>query len=248
MKISQEKLAPVVRSVQEFYRRETGDVYSKEVVETAFYKWLEARFESEDLKELLTTPHLDEAKAFREILEETAAPASESEENLFNGFRKYSPEKMAAMIWHFAAKGKQMYKTKLNKLLFYADFVNFYLNGRSISGANYVHLPFGPVPDQYEQILKKLTAAGELEMTAIKTRKGTASEIHPGANAGSAAEKLAPEEAAALDWVLDNYGEMSTEEIMELSHNEKAYRNTYPNEKIAYGYAQFLEILPEKKK
>ena len=154
---------------------------------------------------------------------------------------------MSAMISYFAAKGKQIYKTKLNKLLFYADFVNFYLNGRSISGANYVHLPFGPVPDQYEQILKKLTAAGELEITPINTRKGTANEIHLGANAGNASETLAPEEAAALDWVLDNYGKMSTEEIMELSHNEKAYRNTFPNEKIAYGYAQFLEKLPKKK-
>jgi hypothetical protein len=110
-----------------------------------------------------------------------------------------------------------------------------------------VHLPFGPVPDQYEHLLKKLTVARELEITPIKTQKGTANQIKSGANASDPKDELSPEETATLDWILSNYGQMTTEEIMERSHAEKAYRNTFPNERIAYGYAQFLETLPEKK-
>jgi uncharacterized phage-associated protein len=276
LQIPEKDLEHIVKSVREFYREETGELYADEVVFEALNKWLEAQLESEDLEELLTTPHLSEAKAFRKILEETAAATSvpemknveklaaidvaapvfsqreteegeEGEENLFNGFRPYSPEKLSAMISYFAAKGKQIYKTKLNKLLFYGDFINFQMHGRSISGANYVHLPFGPVPDQYEYILKKLTSAKQLEITPLKTRKGTANEINLGAKSKTATDALSPEETETLDWVLANYGQMTTEEIMELSHNEKAYRNTHSGEKIAYGYAQFLEILPEKK-
>jgi uncharacterized phage-associated protein len=276
LKISKEKLAPpasIVKSVQQFYSRETGDLYADDVVLEAVNKWLEMKFETEDLEELLTTPHLSEAKVFRRILEETAAvnPASEvkaakvvtaeiddsvpvfsqdadvGDENLFNGFRQYSPEKLSAMIAYFAEKGKKIYKTKLNKLLFYADFVNFHVNGRSISGANYVHIKFGPVPDQYEHLLKKLTSERELEITPVKTQKGTANQIKSGAKARNPKAELSPQETATLDWILSNYGQMTSEEIMESSHNEKAYRNTRAGEKIAYGYAQFLGILPEKK-
>lgn len=274
LKISREKLAPVIKSVQEFYSRETGDLYADDVVLEAVNKWLDMKFKSEDLEELLTTPHLSEAKDFREILEETAAPNPASEtkaaaigkpaevetaipvfsedaeagdENLFNGFRQYSPEKLSAMVAYFAEKGKKIYKTKLNKLLFYADFVNFYMNGKSISGANYVHVKFGPVPEQYEDILKKLTSERELKITPIKTQKGTANHIQPGKKARNPEDLLSPEETATLDWVLAGYGQMTSEEIMETSHNEKAYRNTRAGEKIAYGYAQFLERLPEKK-
>ena len=54
------------------------------------------------------------------------------------------------MIAHIASSESDIYKTKLNKLLFYSDFINYYLNGTSISGAKYVHLPYGPVPDSYK--------------------------------------------------------------------------------------------------
>jgi hypothetical protein len=37
---------------------------------------------------------------------------------------------------------------------------------------------------------------------------------------------------------------MGAGEISELSHQERAYANTNPNESIAYEYAQFLKHLP----
>jgi uncharacterized phage-associated protein len=42
------------------------------------------------------------------------------------------------------------------------------------------------------------------------------------------------------------YGDMSASQLTELSHREKAYRNTRTGEEIAYEYAKFFEKLPLK--
>ncbi|MEJ7848822.1 MAG: type II toxin-antitoxin system antitoxin SocA domain-containing protein [Pyrinomonadaceae bacterium] len=57
---------------------------------------------------------------------------------------------------------------------------------------------------------------------------------------------LAADEIATIDWVLDNYGTLSSSEISDQSHREKAYRFTRPGEKIAYRYAAFFENLPSR--
>jgi hypothetical protein len=49
-----------------------------------------------------------------------------------------------------------------------------------------------------------------------------------------------------LDWVTDTYAAMTATEISDLSHHEKAYQNTKPNEPIAYAYSRFLQNLPPK--
>ena len=48
----------------------------------------------------------------------------------------------------FFCKGRVL-KTKLNKLLFYADFKHFKEYAVSITGARYARIPFGPAPDKY---------------------------------------------------------------------------------------------------
>jgi hypothetical protein len=40
----------------------------------------------------------------------------------------------------------------LNKALFYADFKHFQQWGTGITGARYVHLEYGPCPDQFQNI------------------------------------------------------------------------------------------------
>jgi hypothetical protein len=60
----------------------------------------------------------------------------------------------------------------------------------------------------------------------------------------SAVPELSPEEIETLDWVLTNYGELSTSAISELSHREKAYKFTKQGEHIAYAYAKFFDKLP----
>ena len=42
------------------------------------------------------------------------------------------------------------------KLLNYSDMIFYKENGVSISGLRYVHLPFGPVPENFDMLMEKM--------------------------------------------------------------------------------------------
>jgi len=69
--------------------------------------------------------------------------------NIYTGYREFRLDKFANMILFFA-EHVQPFKTRLNKLMFYADFLQYKKSGFSISGANYAAIKLGPVPDAYD--------------------------------------------------------------------------------------------------
>jgi uncharacterized phage-associated protein len=254
IRITERELDRIAAKVQRFYQTETGRKYPFSLIVRALRGWLVKRVDAltEDLSEVLVSKRRDEAREFKHMLDESfeasrilaALPEEEERESsVFTGLRPFSMEKLGAMALYIAEHGKDIYKTKLNKLLFYSDFVNFYLHGRSISGATYVHVPFGPVPKQYGQVLAELSEARRLKLMPVGHK---AILIKPVAKT-SARDQLEREEIATIDWVLRTHGELSAEQIVELTHNEKAYRFTRPGEEIAYRYAAFFESLPDKK-
>ena len=71
----------------------------------------------------------------------------------YNGYTKFNKEKVYNMIIFLA--DNTILKTKLLKEMFYADFLFYKENCKSITGLEYCKLPFGPVPDGFEVILSK---------------------------------------------------------------------------------------------
>jgi uncharacterized phage-associated protein len=249
------RIVEVADELRRRYREENGRDYPEWAVVAAIRRWLDREVDriSEDLTELLGEPHRAEAQRFRRQLErvmesgvllrnEEAAEELMEDEPLvadaFSGHRVFSFEKLAALIAYIGAHAEDLYKTKLNKLLFYADFVHFYLHGTSISGSRYLHLPHGPVPERYETILATLADAGVVGIQKGQGYEIVVSEddVFPG--------KLSREESATVDWVLENFGRMTTAQIREFSHAEKAYKYTRLGEPIAYQYAHHLKRLP----
>jgi len=222
------------------------------VVRDAIFEWFELETENlwEQAAELLTTPRRNESREFRRILERQIARQAADrpdiqpafvfdEESVFSGKRKYSEPKLAAMIEYLTSRGLEIYKTQLNKLLFYSDLAFFDLAGVGISGAVYRNRPFGPVADPVEDLLSDLSTEGRIVIDARPDRLGQkitspSGEYHP----------LAEDECKVMDWVLETYGAMRSGEITDLSHNELAYKNTRPNEPIAYEYAKFFKRRP----
>lgn len=253
-RISREFVAKISAAVKAYYQREFDEDHSAEAIERSLDRWLDRHFDLfvETAAELLTTPGRDEAIEFARILQETekgtlaaAVPEMVREaaaHPVFNGNRPFSPVRLAAMMGYLGTKGKQLYKTKLNKLLFYADLTGYYLTGRGISGARYVHLPYGPVPDTYENVLSLAEASDNIRLTDMPDVGAGARLISAGAKPFS--DELSEDDKRILDWVAETYGDMSAGEITEVSHKEMAYRNTRPGESIAYRYAGFLHTLP----
>jgi uncharacterized phage-associated protein len=60
----------------------------------------------------------------------------------------HSREKLLNLIAYFVKHTKNCKKTKLFKLLYYADFRHFKETGRSITGLKYFAWQWGPVPKE----------------------------------------------------------------------------------------------------
>ena len=113
----------------------------------------------------------EEAFSFEKIYEERFGGYEADE---MSGYRKLDITKLFTAVLFFCRGGD--FKTKVNKLLFYADFKHFKEYTTSITGARYVHLPLGPVPDKYEHYFAALIENGWLEPEECFYSNGTLAE------------------------------------------------------------------------
>ena len=141
--LDEQQIAETVVRLKEDFAEDFGRDVPTEVISLSVKEWLERHLDqlSDDLYETLSTPRNDEARELRRMIDDAigeipelkTASVGTDESNVFTGRRAFSFEKLAAMTAYIAHRGKNVYKTKLNKLLFYADFIHFHLNGTSIS-------------------------------------------------------------------------------------------------------------------
>ncbi len=74
-------------------------------------------------------------------------------------------EKLAGMIL-LLAENRKVTRTELNKLLFFADVVNFLRHDKWISTAKYFKKQYGPVPQNVDQVRSALVAWEYLDETS----------------------------------------------------------------------------------
>lgn len=70
--------------------------------------------------------------------------------SIYNGYAVPSVNKVRQMILFFLGRMDVGYKTALNKLMFYADFLMFREYAVGISGLSYSALPYGNVPNGFK--------------------------------------------------------------------------------------------------
>lgn len=206
--------------------------------------WLEAKDESDpDVQTVLScisglrTP--PEGRLIQRLRSLRTRPAT-----IATGYLLFDVEKFGEMVRFFARTA--LYKIKLCKLLFYADFIHFKRHAVSISGTPYAHLPYGPAPDEWRLRLIVLgesglgvvseeshewedgagdavTAVGEFDSSLFgKTEMDTLQEV----------------ERSALT-------RMSASEVAQYSHGEEAWTQTSLGDLIPYDYASALREPPK---
>lgn len=162
-----------------------------------------------------------------------------NQQSVLTGFKLFTPEKFFNAVLYFCRDGRL--KTVINKLLFYADFKHFkeYVSG--VTGAQYVHLPYGPVPQHYEIYLAKLVNEGAIEIheeyyppDAVGQRYTTVGEPLLGV--------FSDKELITLATVNKHFKGFGAKAISEFSHDERGYKETSPGQPISYEYASFLKI------
>ncbi len=166
---------------------------------------------------------------------------TESLPGILTGFRQFSEENLKNMIFYLASLDGGILKTKLNKLLFYADFIHYRNHSVSISGARYINLPFGPVPDNYEMHLFDLRVEGKIEQLEIPFNDEMTGENLVAI--GNFDTSSLPDSAInVLTAVFNHFKEMGSVKISELSHQEDGYKETKKLEPISYEYADKLKV------
>jgi len=122
--------------------------------------------------------------------------------------------------------------TKLNKELFYSDFLAYGLLGRSITGATYQRLPWGPAPKELLQVRRSLLSSGEARIENARRfnypQKRLIAERPANLSLLSAAEKK------IVDDVIRALRDKSATDVTELSHREAAWDLAHDREEIPY--------------
>lgn len=79
--------------------------------------------------------------------------------------------RLRELILYIAAKcgdDPKFNATKLNKILYFADFLSFREHGEPITGAEYMKLEHGPAPKAMKRIQAELVQSGEIEIQKRK--------------------------------------------------------------------------------
>ncbi len=153
------------------------------------------------------------------------------------GYSKFNLLKLYNAILFFAREG--VVKTKLNKLLFYADFKHFKEYTVSITGVQYIHLIYGPVPDNYEMYYASLLSRNSLQIIEEIYPNGYIGEIIK-ANKAPDLGIFSTSEIRILASVTEDFKGYTARQIKERSHKEEGYQNTIDRQMISYKYASQL--------
>jgi DNA-binding transcriptional regulator YiaG len=163
--------------------------------------------------------------------------------DVYSGYRNPNFEKFTEMVVFFSDK-LSPFKTKMNKLLFYADFLMFKETCYSISGVRYKAIDMGPVPKNFQSIFEYLANNNEIYIYSTEFPDGyTGEQFKAREDRKFNATLFTENELHTLEKVATVFKETSTTAIIELSHLEKAWKNNEKNKReISYVYAFELNL------
>ncbi len=122
------------------------------------------------------------------------------------------------------------------KVLFYADKTHINRYGRPVTGDTYIRMPYEPVPSGIRDLITENSWLAPKQLNRIKNsliidknnNYKIAATCEPDMNYFSESDIICLKDS------LTEYGELSFDELYNLTHSERCYYETEPNEKIDY--------------
>lgn len=152
--------------------------------------------------------------------------------------QQFHANKFKEAIMYVCQKSEQDARfgsTKLNKILFYADFRAYTQLKAPITGATYRHLSEGPAPKEMLALRAELEAEGALriEPRVYFNRE----QRRPVALRQADLTVFTGQEVAILDAALEYLWGKDATESTDMSHREWGWKLTEENEEIPYALA-----------
>ena len=135
--------------------------------------------------------------------------------------------------------------TKLNKLLFYADFSAYLLLGKSITGQAYQRLPQGPAPRRLLPVRKALVRGGELAIRRVEYFNRRQDRTF--ALRSARLSHFSADEVALVTAVIEQNWDKNASEISYLSHQFHGWEDAEELETIPYEVALLSTRPPSQK-
>lgn len=158
--------------------------------------------------------------------------------DIYTGFKGFDYEKFKSLVIFFARNDIKLFKTKLMKLLYYTDNTYFRDKTTSITGAQYAHLPMGPVIENRNLLLGLLEKQGIISIVEDDETNGEYITIE----ADTSDIYLDEDEMEAAKKISDKFKTFNCSQISDYSHKEKGWRETGTGSLISYDYAKYITL------
>ena len=141
-------------------------------------------------------------------------------------------EKYKQMILVYLRMNKYLTKTKLAKLLYFADFSWYYQHMKSMSGMEYRKIQYGPVADTYFRLIDEMSDAGEID--TLQKEEGALHISQTPTGAKHPVTEVSKEEIALMKKINEKWKGRKTAEIVSYTHKQLPYMFADDNEIVSY--------------
>lgn len=163
------------------------------------------------------------------------------------GARMGNDDKMAELILYISDKCQSdsaFGATKLNKILFYADFSYYAKHGTPITGQEYMRLAKGPAPRHLVPIREEMVRRGDL---LIRSQQfGSWPQKRTIALRDADLREFSGEEIAMVDSVIQSLWGRTATEVSEISHRFDGWQFASDRQTIPYAAALTSEREPDE--
>jgi hypothetical protein len=161
------------------------------------------------------------------------------------GNRSFDEKRLEELIVYVALKseGSRYFgRTKLVKLLFFSDFEAFRRLGRSITGATYRKLDFGPVPSEFQTAVLALKSSSSVAERSAPVHQYDQKQVVALREADLSLFSAA--EIAIVDDFIFRFWDTNAREISDLTHQQPGWRLAEMGDVIPYETV----VLPERQR
>ena len=156
-----------------------------------------------------------------------------------NGFAPTSLTRLKNIMLSILNQCNGMWCTKMNKLLFYIDFYAYRERGYAMTGLTYKAIDFGPVPERWDRVYSEFSEISQ-DIQQCGDYEGSILHAHSPITDGV----LSDDEIQIITTVCKTFGNKSSREVSQISHNENAWLNHHDaHERISFNEAFSLKAL-----
>ena len=156
-----------------------------------------------------------------------------------NGYAQLSLSRLKNIMLYILNRCDEVWCTKMNKLLFYTDFMSYRERGMAMSGLSYRAIDFGPVPERWDRVYSEFPEVRQ-ELRQVGDFVGSVLI----ASAEPDYTMFTDAELKVLDTICTHFSKMSSREISRISHDEDAWLNHHEkHEHIPFDDAYMIKAI-----